>query len=40
MLSRQLSDSACIQGKTWGWDRKGVWVSDGCRAEFILGRDQ
>jgi ribosomal protein L37AE/L43A len=40
MLSRQLSDNACIQGKTWGWDRNGVWVSDGCRAEFILGRDR
>ncbi|MBE8425072.1 DUF3011 domain-containing protein, partial [Leptospira borgpetersenii serovar Balcanica] len=19
---------------TWGWDRRGIWVSDGCRAQF------
>jgi hypothetical protein len=40
ILSRQLSDSACVQGKTWGWDRNGVWVSDGCRAEFTLGSNR
>lgn len=33
-LLRTLSDSACIQGSTWGWDRAGVWVDRGCRAEF------
>jgi DUF3011 family protein len=33
-LLRTLSDSACIQGSTWGWDRSGVWVDRGCRAEF------
>lgn len=33
-LIRTLSDSACIQGRTWGWDRSGVWVDRGCRAEF------
>ncbi|MEA2166057.1 MAG: hypothetical protein QOK37_4184 [Thermoanaerobaculia bacterium] len=40
MLSRQLSDSACIRDKSWGYDANGVWVSDGCRAEFILGRNR
>lgn len=30
----QLSDTACVQGRTWGWDRRGVWVSGGCRADF------
>ena len=33
-LVRQLSRAACIQGRTWGYARNGIWVSDGCRAEF------
>ena len=33
-LSRQLSKSSCRQGRTWGYTRHDVWVSDGCRAEF------
>jgi hypothetical protein len=33
-LVRQRSDSPCIQGRTWGWDRGGIWVDRGCRAEF------
>lgn len=36
-LVRQRSDSACTFGRTWGWDGSGVWVSEGCRAEFALG---
>lgn len=24
----------CIQGRSWGWDRNGIWVNDGCRARF------
>lgn len=36
-LSRQLSDSPCVQGSTWGYDASGVWVSRGCRAEFTAG---
>ena len=35
-LLRTLSDSACIEGRTWGWDRNGVWVDRGCRAEFSV----
>jgi len=35
-LLRTLSDSACIEGRTWGWDRDGVWVDRGCRAEFSV----
>ena len=37
-LSRQISDNNCVFGKSWGYDRKGVWVSRGCRAEFSVGR--
>lgn len=33
-LVRQLSDSRCIEGQTWGYDRNGIWVAGGCRAEF------
>lgn len=35
-LVRQLSGSACVEGRSWGWDRRGVWVDDGCRAEFSV----
>lgn len=35
-LARQLSRSDCYEGRTWGYDRRGVWVSEGCRAEFIV----
>jgi len=38
ILSRQLSSSDCIEGQTWGYDRHGVWVDRGCRAEFTVGR--
>lgn len=33
-LVRRLSDAACIEGRTWGSDSNGIWVSKGCRAEF------
>lgn len=35
-LSRQLSDSPCDEGYTWGKDSRGVWVDRGCRAEFSV----
>ena len=37
-LQRQLSKAACIQGRSWGYDNRGVWVSNGCRGEFVVGR--
>ncbi len=37
-LSRQLSSHECIEGRTWGYDRGGIWVDRGCRAEFTVGR--
>ena len=33
-LVKQLSGSACEEGRSWGWDQRGVWVDNGCRAEF------
>lgn len=33
-LDRQVSGSPCIEGRTWGVDRQGLWVDRGCRAYF------
>ena len=33
-LVRQISKAACIEGRSWGIGRNGVWVSQGCRGEF------
>jgi hypothetical protein len=37
VLAKSLGESACLLGKTWGYDDKSVWVSDGCSAEFMVG---
>ncbi len=34
ILIRQISKSSCQNN--WGYDRGGVWVTNGCRAEFGL----
>ena len=36
-LLRQISDSACIRGRSWDFDGRGVWVSNGCEADFEVG---
>lgn len=36
-LSRQLSRTDCVQGSTWGYDASGIWVGNGCRADFMVG---
>ena len=36
-LHRQLSSAACRKNQTWGYDRGGIWVDRGCRAEFRIG---
>lgn len=35
-LDRQYSGGrgACVEGSTWGRDRRGIWVDSGCRARF------
>ncbi len=33
-LERRLSNSGCVKGRDWDYDRREVWVDDGCRAEF------
>lgn len=33
-LSEQLSNKPCVEGRTWGQTRGGVWVDGGCRGVF------
>ncbi|MEZ5438205.1 MAG: DUF3011 domain-containing protein [Lysobacteraceae bacterium] len=35
-LVRQVSDSACIEGRSWGFNRGVIWVDNGCAADFEL----
>ncbi len=34
-LTKQRSGSPCVQGQTWGYDNRGIWVDRGCRADFV-----
>lgn len=36
-LVRRLGGT-CTQGRTWGYDRRSIWVDRGCRGEFTYGR--
>jgi hypothetical protein len=36
-MFHQRSSARCTEGYSWGFDRSGVWVDHGCRAEFRLG---
>ncbi len=34
-LEQQLNSNVqCIYNRTWGYDRSGIWVNDGCRGRF------
>ena len=35
-MVNQRSGSPCTQGSTWGYDRRGIWVDRGCRADFVV----
>jgi hypothetical protein len=37
-LIKQNSESSCRQGRSWGFDDRGIWVDRGCRADFQVGR--
>ena len=37
-IARQLSQRSCIQGRNWSYNSGGIWVSNGCRADFVVGR--
>jgi hypothetical protein len=36
-LINQVSKSPCTEGRTWGSDRQGIWVDQGCAGEFEIG---
>jgi len=36
-LARSIGSAACLLGKTWGYDDTGIWVSEGCSGEFVVG---
>jgi hypothetical protein len=38
-LVRQRSEAPCVQGQTWGYGRRGIWVDRGCRADFRVAGD-
>jgi hypothetical protein len=35
-VRRQLSNSSCMYGRSWGVDDRQLWVDDGCRAVFVV----
>jgi hypothetical protein len=36
LLVRTMGSAACLLGRTWGYDDAGIWVEDGCSAEFMV----
>ena len=37
-VARQISGTACVEGRSWGSNRGGIWVDKGCAAEFTVDR--
>lgn len=37
ILIQNISQTRCVEGQNWGQQRGAVWVSSGCRAEFVQG---
>ncbi len=35
-VARQLSQRRCIQGRNWSYTSSGIWVTNGCRADFVV----
>ena len=38
LLVRSTGTGECLLGRSWGYDQTGVWVSEGCAAEFAFGQ--
>jgi hypothetical protein len=36
LIVKSSGSLACLLGKTWGYDTKGVWVRDGCSGDFLV----
>ena len=39
VVTQQISDASCIEGRTWGQKAGAIWVNRGCRARFGIVRD-
>jgi hypothetical protein len=37
-LVHQRSKARCVEGRTWGHDNRGIWVTSGCSGEFDFKR--
>ncbi|MER3446994.1 MAG: hypothetical protein C4291_09195 [Candidatus Dadabacteria bacterium] len=35
-LYKRVSDTLCVKGSNWDYDRNGIWVNKGCRADFAV----
>src|SRR5467141_796219 len=38
-MTRQRSQAGCVEGETWGYGKRGIWVDRGCRADFRVTGD-
>jgi hypothetical protein len=38
VITQQISDASCVEGRTWGQKAGAVWVNRGCRARFGIVR--
>jgi predicted porin len=36
-LERSIGQANCLLGRSWGYDAEGIWVTEGCGAEFTVG---
>jgi hypothetical protein len=36
-LQQQLSNSRCKYTRDWGYENEGIWVDNGCKANFVVG---
>jgi len=37
VLARQYGNNRCVFRRTWGYDSRSIWVSEGCRGRFAYG---
>jgi predicted porin len=36
-LRESIGTATCLLGRNWGYDASGVWVTEGCGGQFVLG---
>ncbi|HUL34925.1 MAG TPA: DUF3011 domain-containing protein [Candidatus Eisenbacteria bacterium] len=39
-LVRQTGEARCVEGKNWGVDPRGLWLANGCAADFVVRQRQ